>query len=394
MQSEILSPIEEVEEFNLSVYEHLVEFINSTIPILEFEIPLLKEEITLTEVILPILFLFLLNLVGNLFRATLINRILPRYIHDRKTILSIGNTTKYSILLIGIAFILSIIGLGADSPLNRTITGTGDQALKLFDIIRVVFMLSLMVFFSRKLKTVFVKQILPKYSEDIGVSQSIGTIIQYVFIIIGALVIVQNSKINLGSLNVLVGALGVGIGFGLQNIANNFISGLIILFERPIKVGDRIEVGSVSGDVIRVSARATTVNTNDNISIIIPNSELINQKVINWSHNDRRIRFHVPVGVSYNEDPAIIKKILLEVAEKHKDILKRPAPDVLFTNYGESSLDFDLLIWTSTFTDKPIILKSELYYQIFEKFKEHNIEIPFPQRDLHLKSGWPGTSPS
>jgi len=389
MQDEAASPLQNVEEVSLSIYEQLVEFINGKLPILESSIPFLKEELSVTEILLPIVFLFLLNLIGNLFRATLINRVLPRYVHDRKTVLSIGNITKYSILLIGIAIILSIIGLGADSPLNRTITGSGDEALKLFDIVRVIFMLSLMVFFSGKMKVILVRQVLPKYSEDIGVSQSIGTIVQYIFIVLAGLIIIQSSKINLGSLNVLVGALGVGIGFGLQNIANNFISGLIILFERPIKVGDRIEVGNVSGDVIRVSSRATTVNTNDNISIIIPNSELINQKVINWSHNDRRIRFHVPVGVSYNEDPAKIKEILLEVAQEHGDILKRPAPDVLFTEYGDSSLNFDLMVWTNTYIDRPIILKSQLYYAIFEKFKEHNVEIPFPQRDLHLKSGWP-----
>ncbi len=376
-------------EESKTIYEHLVDLINSKLPILGEPIPLLKFTITPTDIILMVLFLFALNLIGNLFRATLINRILPRYIHDRKTILSIGNTTKYSILLIGIAIILSIIGLGSDSGLNFSITGDGEDQLRFFDVVRVIFLISLMVFFSGKIKTVLVRQILPKYSEDIGVSQSIGTIIQYLFIIIGGLLIIQNSGINLGSLNVLAGALGVGIGFGLQNIANNFISGLIILFERPIKVGDRIEVGSVSGDVIRVSSRATTVNTNDNISIIIPNSELVNQKVINWSHNDRRIRFHVPVGVSYNEDPAKIKEILLSVAEDHSDILKRPAPDVLFTEYGDSSLNFDLMVWTNTYIDRPIILKSQLYYQIFEKFKEHNVEIPFPQRDLHLRSGWP-----
>jgi len=208
-------------------------------------------------------------------------------------------------------------------------------------------------------------------------------------VIIGAFVIIQSVGINLGSLNVLAGALGVGIGFGLQNVANNFISGLIILFERPIKVGDRIDVGNIAGDVVKISARSTMVNTNDNISVIVPNSEFINQRVINWSHNDRNIRFHVPVGVSYNEDPAQIKKILLDVAENNMNVLKRPAPDVLFTEYGDSSLNFDLMVWTSTYINKPIILKSQLYYEIFEKFKEYNIEIPFPQRDLHIRSGLP-----
>ncbi len=374
------------------VYDWLINYINSNVPFLGDPITIFGEGLTFTatEVIIPIVFLFIINLFGNLVRSVLINKILSRYVEDRKTVLSIGNTTKYIILALGAATVLAAIGISSSSDLNYTLTFDKDDkpALKIFDVIRLIVFMSLLVFFSGKLKTIFVKQILSKYSDDIGVSQSIGTIIQYFFIIIGAFVVIQSSGINLGSLNVLAGALGVGIGFGLQNIANNFISGLIILFERPIKVGDRIEVGNITGDVVKISSRASTVNTNDNISIIIPNSDFINKQVINWSHNDRRIRYHVPVGVSYKEDPAVIKEVLLEVAIANKDVLKRPGPDVLFIGYGDSSIDFDLLIWTSNYIDKPIILKSQLYYEIFEKFKERNIEIPFPQRDLHLKSGW------
>ncbi len=377
------------------VYDWLINYINSNIPLLGEPIDYLGEGLsfTPTEIILPVLFLFIINLFGNLVRSILINKILSRYVEDRKTVLSIGNTTKYIILAIGVATVLAAIGFSSNSDLNYTLTYDSDDkpALRIFDVIRLVFLMTLLVFLSGKLKTIFVKQILSKYSDDIGVSQSIGTIIQYFFIIMGAFVVIQSSGINLGSLNVLAGALGVGIGFGLQNIANNFISGLIILFERPIKVGDRIEVGNVTGDVVKISSRASTVSTNDNISIIIPNSELINKQVINWSHNDRRIRYHVPVGVSYKEDPEFIRKVILEVADENKDVLKRPAPDVLFIGYGDSSIDFDLLIWTSSYIDKPIILRSQLYYEIFKKFKEHKIEIPFPQRDLHLKSGWPNT---
>ena len=370
-----------------TIYDKLVNYINENVPLLGNGFGSGEEFFSYTEIIIPILILVLFNILGNVSRALLINKILPRYIHDRKIVLSIGNTTKYALLLLGLTFALSTIGLGSESILNQPLFGEGDGVVRLFDLFRVIILLGLLVFISGKLKTVFVKQVLSKYSDDIGVSQSIGTIIQYIFIILGGFIIIQASNVHLGSLNLLAGALGVGIGFGLQNIANNFISGLIILFERPIKVGDRIEVGEVSGDVVKVSPRATTVNTNDNISIIIPNSDVINKQVINWSHNDRKIRLHIPVGVSYNEDPAVIKQLLLEVADGHKDVLKRPAPDVLFVGYGDSSLDFDLLAWTSSYIDRPIILKSQLYYLIFEKFKESNVEIPYPQRDLHIKSG-------
>jgi small-conductance mechanosensitive channel len=371
----------------LTLYERLIQYINENVPLLGETYKLVGLEFTITDIALPIVFLFLLNLLGNGVRALLINRILGRYIDDRKTILSIGNTTKYTILAIGLGLLLTSIGLNEDSDLNKTLIKDKDHPLKVFDLIRVVFFMALLAYFSGKFKSVFVKQILSKYSDDIGVSQSIGTIIQYLLIIIGGLIIIQNSGINLGSLNVLAGALGVGIGFGLQNIANNFISGLIILFERPVKVGDRIDVGSVNGDVIKISSRATTINTNDNISIIIPNADVINKQVINWSHNDRNVRFGVPVGVSYKEDPAKIRKILLEVAEEHPGVLKKPAAEVLFIQYGDSSLDFDLKVWTSSYINRPVILKSELYYRIFEKFKEHNVEIPYPQRDLHIRSG-------
>ena len=373
---------------DLTLYDRLIRSINEQIPLLGDKFSFLGLDLTVTDLIVPVVYLILLNLFGNGIRVLLINRILGRYIDDRKTILSIGNTTKYTILIVGVVALLTIIGLDSGSPLNRTLIADAEHPVRFFDLLRVIFFLALLVFISGKFKTIFVKQILSKYSDDIGVSQSIGTIIQYIIIVAGALIIIQNSGINLGSLNLLAGALGVGIGFGLQNIANNFISGLIILFERPVKVGDRIEVGAVTGDVTRISSRATTVNTNDNISIIIPNADVINKQVINWSHNDRNVRFSIPVGVSYKEDPAHIKRILNEVAEEHPGVLKWPEPEVLFIQYGDSSLDFDLKVWTNHYIDKPIILRSELYYSIFEKFKAENVEIPYPQRDLHLKSGF------
>ncbi|TCL13236.1 mechanosensitive ion channel-like protein [Roseivirga ehrenbergii] len=370
----------------LSSYDQLIISINDSIPFISEPISFLGIEFTIAEVVLPVVFLILINLLGNLVRSILINKVLGKYIEDRKTILSIGNTTKYIILFFGLLIALTAIGIDKDSSLNFALGKTGEDPLMLFELLRVIFLLVLLVFLSGKLKIIFVKQVMSRYSDDIGVNQSIGTIFQYVAVLIGGLIIIQ-STIELGSLNVLAGALGVGIGFGLQNIANNFISGLIILFERPIKVGDRIEVGQVTGDIVRISSRATTVSTNDNISIIIPNAEFISKPVINWSHSGRNIRFHVPVGVAYKEDPAHIKSILLGIATKHPDVLQTPPPDVLFKEYGDNSLNFDLLVWTSTYINRPTVLKSQLYYLIFEKFKEHNVEIPFPQRDIHIKSG-------
>lgn len=245
----------------------------------------------------------------------------------------------------------------------------------------------ILIIFSNKLRDFLEARILNNTQLSAATSHSIGVISRFVVVLIGAMVIVQTAGIDLSALGLLAGALGVGIGFGLQNITDNLISGVIILFEKPIKVGDRIEVGDVEGDVTNISFRATTVITNDNISIIIPNSEFISGKVINWSHNDSNIRFKFPVGVSYNENPKRIKEILLEVANNNKHILKKPPPEVLFDEYGESSLNFILAVWTTSMATRPKGLRSELYFDLFERFKEEGVEIPFPQRDLHIKSG-------
>ncbi|MDQ3535412.1 MAG: mechanosensitive ion channel [Bacteroidota bacterium] len=262
-----------------------------------------------------------------------------------------------------------------------------NKEISLWSLIAFIFSIIILLYVATTIRNVLENKILTRYKLDIGVRQSIATIVRYVILIIGFIVIVQTAGIDLTALGLLAGAVGVGIGFGLQNITNNFISGIIILFERPIKVGDRIEVASVRGDVVKISARATTVVTNDNISIIVPNSDFISSTVTNWSHNDRLVRFNFPVGVSYNEDPENIKKILLEVATDNKGVLKNPAPDVLFDEFGDSSLNFNLRVWTSQYTDRPNVLKSQLYYSIFSKFKQNNIQIPFPQRDLHIISG-------
>lgn len=239
---------------------------------------------------------------------------------------------------------------------------------------------------AKRFKNLLVDQILVKANMDRGARNSIGLISRVMVMFIGSIFIIQSAGIDMSSLSLLAGALGVGIGFGLQNITDNFISGIIILFEKPIKVGDRIVVGDTEGDVINISVRATTILTNENVSIIVPNSEFISSRVINWSHNDRNIRFDIPVGVSYQEDPDEVREVLMKVADENEHVLKKPLPHVFFDEFGDNSLNFTLAIWTSTYTDKPRKLKTELYFEIFEKFKEKGIEIPFPQRDIYIKS--------
>ena len=266
-----------------------------------------------------------------------------------------------------------------------SLTGTD---FTLGDVLYFLFSIVLIIYIANWIRNLLVNKILSRYQLDIGIRQSIGTIIRYIILIIGFFVIIQTAGINLSSLGLIAGALGVGIGFGLQNVTNNFISGIIILFERPIKVGDRIDVGEIKGDVVKISARATTIITNDNIAVIVPNSDFINSTVINWSHNDRMVRFNFPVRVSHKANPEHVKQVLLEVFDQHEGILRNPKPDVLFNSYDEDSLNFILRIWTSEYINRPNVLKSQLYYEVFKAFKKENIEIPFPQRDLHLKSGF------
>lgn len=269
--------------------------------------------------------------------------------------------------------------------LNVPLFSVGKSTITIWTFSYLSVLLVILYYVTIKLNKIIVYKVLAKSKIDLGVRVAVGTIIRYTVLTVGFIVIIQTMGINLNSITVLLGALGVGIGFGLQNITNNFVSGLIILFERPIKVGDRIELGKVTGDVTMISMRATTVLTNDNISIIVPNSEFISSTVINWSHTDKLVRFKFPVGVSYDEDPENIKHILIELAEKNPGVMKEPKPDVLFTEYGDNALMFNLNVWTDDYSDKPGMLKSQLYFAIFKKFKELGVKIPFPQRDLYIK---------
>ena len=263
----------------------------------------------------------------------------------------------------------------------------GGTRFTLWTVLYLVVFIVLLIYITGKLKAWMVGHLLARTRIDIGVQQAVGSIFRYVIVAIGFMIILQTAGIDLSVLTVLAGALGIGVGFGLQNITNNFVSGLIILFERPIKVGDRIEVGNVTGDVVKISPRATTIVTNDNIAIIVPNSEFISSQVINWSYTNRDVRLNFPVGVAYQSDPELVRKALLEVAADHPGVLKERNADVLLQEFGDSSLNFILRIWTRDYTTTPGVLRSELNYAIWKKFKELGIEIPFPQRDLHFRSG-------
>jgi small-conductance mechanosensitive channel len=263
----------------------------------------------------------------------------------------------------------------------------GDTTITLGTMLYLTVLVVALFYITGKLKTWIVEGLLLRSQVELGVRHAVGNIVRMVFLALGLIIILQTTGINLSSLTVLFGALGIGVGFGLQGVTNNFVSGIILLLERPIKVGDRIEVGNVNGDVINISPRATTIVTNDNIAIIVPNADFISSKVVNWSYTNRNVRFNFPVGVSYGSDPEQVRSVLLEVARAHHGVLKEPGPSVLFDSFGDSALNFVLRVWTRDFSTVPGVLRSELYFAISRAFKEQGIEIPFPQRDLHIKSG-------
>lgn len=275
--------------------------------------------------------------------------------------------------------------------LKTPIFEAGGTAFTLLALLQILLLVVLLIYLSGKLRAWMAGRLLTRTGLDLGARQAVATITRYVVLLLGLLIILQTAGINLTTLNVLAGAVGIGVGFGLQNIISNFISGLIIMFERPIKIGDRIVVDDVEGDVVEIGARSTVVLTNDNINIIIPNSKFITENVVNWKYNDGTVRFKIPVGVAYGSDLRKIEKILLEVAAAEEDVLDDPAPVVRFMEFGDSSLNLELRAWSSSAVTRRGKLISALNFAIYEKFQEHDIEIPFPQRDLHIRSGLPET---
>jgi potassium efflux system protein len=208
--------------------------------------------------------------------------------------------------------------------------------------------------------------------------------VYYGLLVLGLMIALQTSGIEVGSITVLLGALGVGIGFGLQNVVSNFVSGLILLAERPVQINDWIEVGGRQGRVERIGARSTMILTNDNITLIVPNGDLVANPIINWSHGDPKVRFRLPVGVAYGSDMARVQAALIDVAAAHPDVLTDPPPTVFLSGFGDSSLDLELVVWTRSMVTAPLEFRSELNFSIDAAFRRHGVLIPFPQRDVHL----------
>jgi potassium efflux system protein len=259
----------------------------------------------------------------------------------------------------------------------------GEVSISLGDI--VIFFLTIWVSYllSSSIRFVLREDLYPRMGVAPGQSYAASSLIHYVIITLGLFAAIGMLGVNLTRVTVMAGALGVGIGFGLQNMVNNFVSGLILLFERPIHVGDTIEVGDLLGQVRRIGMRTSTVHTWGGADIIVPNSQLTGEKVTNWTLSDRLRRIDLPVGVNYGARPREVISILESVSAEHPDVLKHPSPQGLFTGYGDSSINFELRAWTDRFDDWPRI-RSELAVAVYDAVYKAGMTFPFPQRDVHL----------
>jgi small-conductance mechanosensitive channel len=290
--------------------------------------------------------------------------------------------TIFSLATLIFFTVTAVNAAGVPLAWNRPLPGV---TLTLVQIFLLVALLLGVFWVSARTKSFLFNRFLVNSGLDRSLQYAISQIVSNIVLVVGVFIVLDNAGIHLGTLTVFAGAVGVGIGFGLQNIASNFISGLVILAERPITIGDRVEVAGVAGQVQQIRARSTVILTNDNITMIVPNTKFIDSPVTNWTYGDPRVRFRVPIGVAYGSDLEKVRNALLEVARENSHVLPQPAPTVFLEAFGESSINLELVVWSKEMSYRPRRFRSDLNFAIVQKLREAGIEIPYPQRDLHFR---------
>jgi small-conductance mechanosensitive channel len=272
--------------------------------------------------------------------------------------------------------------------LSFTILTVGETHFSIWSFLTIIFIIFAFIYFSYILRAFLDYKFFPFFNIDTGVAYAINAFINYFLISIGFFTALIYIGFDFKLLMVFAGAIGIGIGLGLQKTAANLISGFLLLFGQRLRKDDWIQVSDTIGVVTEISLRATKVKTRDNIEYIIPNEQFISNTFINYTLSSPMIRTSIPVGVSYNSDPAMIKNLLIKAAEKHHEVVHYKKPDVFFKEYGDNAIVFDLLVWFDIRKVSERMIRSKLYFTIFDDLKAAGIEIPFPQRDIHLKSGF------
>jgi small-conductance mechanosensitive channel len=321
-------------------------------------------------------------LTARTLQSDVVRRFFSRFKIDSNFIAIV--TTILSLCALVFFTVSAINAAGIPLSWNAPLPGV---SLSLFQIFLLIALLIAVFWISSRTKRFLFDRLLTKSGLDRALQYAISQIVSNVVLIVGIIIVLENTGIHLGALAVFAGAVGVGVGFGLQNITSNFISGLVILAERPITIGDRIEVAGIAGQVQQIRARSTVILTNDNIAMIVPNTKFIDSPVTNWTYGDPRVRFRVPVGVAYGSDVNQVCEALIAAAREHPATLSDPAPNVYLEKFGESSIDFELVVWSREMSYRPRRFKSDLNFLIDKHLRAAGIRIPYPQRDLHIRSG-------
>jgi small-conductance mechanosensitive channel len=299
----------------------------------------------------------------------------------------IGTLLKvlYIIFLLEFLQVVPFISVYAKPVLSYRIIDTESFSISLSSLIKGVFVFYVLLLATRIFITILQTYLLHKHGET-EISSNIDLLIYNSALILISLITLSTIGLNWKLLLPIVGGLGIGIGFGLRDVANNFVSGFVILTTRTVKRGDWITLQNNFGTIVDIGIRTSTLRTVDNVDIIIPNSHLITNELINWSYGDNIARLHVPVGVSYSSDIHQVRDILIDVAHRYEYALKYPQPEARFTEFGDSSLNFELLVWIDITRIKVPLVKSALNYMIWDAFKDKGIQVPFPQRDVWFKN--------
>ena len=307
---------------------------------------------------------------------------------------SSGRLLDYLSVVAVVLLALDVIGLRGPivEILGSAMFQTGEREISILLFILAGAIFGGFAIFARVLRDYLDYRVYPALQVEEGVAHAVSTFVFYALLVVGVLFAIEAVGLGLGSLTIFAGAVGIGVGFGLQTLAANLASGLTLIFSRALRKGDWVTVRDTVGVIQEVGIRATRLRTRDAVEYLVPNTEFVAGTIINWTHTTPVVRHHVAIGASYNANPDEVREILIATAKASPLVLSSPAPEVWFTGFGDSSIDFELLVWVNIRLNSQMQMASDLYFRVFRAFEDAGIEIPFPQRDVHIRDARPGST--
>lgn len=367
--------------------DSITQFFHPIMPYLQIELLQLGTHVitVLTLVELSILTAAVLWLAPRL-NVLLLKNVAPKVKKLDKFLLTLLiRVGRVALVLMGIWIVLHVVGLddwvGAQihagysliqGILDLKLCKIGNSQLTLLSLLYILALSFLLVRFTGQLRNILVSRYLVKTKMDVGARQAFASAVQYGVLFIGFVILLQTAGIDLSAMTVMLGALSIGLSFGLQTITNNLVSGIIILFERPIKIGDQVQIGDVTGEVVDISLRATTVMTSNNIAIVVPNSQFVSSNVVNCTYNGRSVGIKCSLTFPASMAPEAVRELLLEVANSNQSVVKTPPPVVSFDNFSKDNLSFSLRVWTDIKNRET--LPSELNFEVANRLKAIELE--------------------